>query len=60
MEEFEQRPLTSGDMGKEPPKNIVGTAMFEDKQGRVLELIRQMDAGELRRLKAGFIALLGL
>jgi len=60
MEEFEPKPLTSGDMGKEPPRVSVGTAMFDDKQERVLKLIRQMDTEELKQLRAGYAALLGL
>jgi hypothetical protein len=64
MEELGPQTQTSGDMGQEPPNIIVGTAMYDsepnDKTRRALELIRQMDASELRELHAGFTSLLNL
>lgn len=62
----EEEPVlqASGDMGQEPPRIVVGTAMFDsepnDNVQRALEIIRTMDASELRELKAGYESLLGL
>ncbi len=62
MRSMEQEMATqaSDGMGKEPPVTMVGAGMGGDKVERVMELLREMDAQELRELQAEYVVLLSL
>ncbi|MBI4091949.1 MAG: hypothetical protein HY427_01960 [Candidatus Levybacteria bacterium] len=52
--EREPEPKPSGGMGGMPPHKRVGTEMMDgsNKVHRVLEIIREMNPGELRELRS--------